>query len=158
MTGVFRSVVKTGKVVPVFKKDSKLDYSNYRPIFLLSNIEKILEKLMYKRLYTFLNNSSIIYNLQFGFRQQYSTSHALINITEIIRKALDDGNIGCEVFVDLQKAFDTVEHQILLAKLGGYGIRGASNDWFKSYLSNCSQYVSINGYDSGLAPINCGVP
>ena len=103
---------------------------------------------MYKRLYTF----------QFGFRQQYSTSHALINITENIRKALDDGNIGCGVFVDLQKAFDTVDHQILLAKLNHYGIRGVSNDWFKSYLSNRNQYVSINGYESGLAALNCGIP
>ena len=90
MTGIFPSVLKIAKVVPVFKKDSKLDYSNYRPISLLSNIEKILEKLMYKRLYTFLDNKNI-YDLQFGFRQ-YSTSHALINITEDIRKALDDGN------------------------------------------------------------------
>ena len=117
MTDVFPSVLETAKVVPVFEKDSKLNYSNYRPISLLSNIEKILEKLMYKRLYTFLNNNNIIYNLQFGFRQQYSTSHALINITENIRKALDDGNIGCGVFVDLQKAFDTVDHQKFLAKL-----------------------------------------
>ena len=109
-------------------------------------------------MYTFLNNSNIIYNLQFGFRQQYSTSHALINITETIRKALDDGNLGCEVFVDLQKAFNTVDHQILLAKLNHYGIRGVSNDSFKSYLSNRSRYVSINEYDSGLAAINCGVP
>ena len=77
---------------------------------------------MYKRLYTFLNNNNAIYNLQFGFRQQYSTSHALINITENIRKALDDGNICCEIFVDLQKAFDTVDQQILLAKLNHYGI------------------------------------
>ena len=86
-------------------KGSKLEYSNYRPISLLSNIEKILEKLMYKRLYTFLNNNNIIYNSQFGFRQ-YSTSHALINLTDDIRKALDDGNICCGVFVDLEKAFD----------------------------------------------------
>ena len=113
---------------------------------------------MYKRLYTFLNNNDIIYNLQFGFRQQYSTSHALINITENIRKALDDGNIGCGVFVDLQKAFDAVDHQILLAKLNRHGIRGASNDCFKSYLSNCNQYLSINGFDSGLTTINCGLP
>ena len=158
MTGVFPSVLKTAKVVPVFKKDSKLNYSNYRPISLLSNIEKILEKLMYKRLYAFLDYNNIIYDLQFGFRQQYSTSHALINITENIRKALDDGNIECGVFVDLQKALDTVDHQILLAKLNHYGIRGVSNDWFKSYLSNRNQYVSINGYESGLAAINCGVP
>ena len=91
---------------------------------------------MYKRLYTFLDNKNIIYDLQFGFRQRYSTSHALINTTENIRKALEDGNIGCVVFVDLQKAFETVDHQILLAKLNHYGIRGISNDWFKSYLSN----------------------
>ena len=152
MTGVFPSVLKTAKVVPVFKKDSKLDYSNYCPISLLSNTEKILEKLMYKILYAFLNNIDIIYNLQFGSRQQYSTSHALINITENIRKALDDGNVGCRVFCD------TVDHQTLLAKLNNYGIRGVSNDWFKSYLSNCSQYVSINGYESGLAAINRDVP
>ena len=90
MTGVFPSVLKTAKVVPVFKKDSKLDYSNYRPISLLSNIEKILEKLMYKRLYTFLDNKNFIYDLQFGFRQQCSTSHVLIKMTENITKALDD--------------------------------------------------------------------
>ena len=113
---------------------------------------------MYKRLYTFLNKNNVIYNLQFGFRQQYSTSHALINITENIRKALDDGNIGCGVFVDLQKAFHTVDHKILLAELNHYGICGVSNDWFKSYMSNCNQYVSINGYESGLATLNCGVP
>ena len=76
---------------------------------MLLNIKKILEKLMYKRLYTFLNKNNIIYNLQLGFRQ-YSTPHALINITENIRKALDDGNIGPGVFVDLQKAFHTVDH------------------------------------------------
>ena len=79
-------------------------------------------------------------------------------ITENIRKALDDVNIGCGVFVDLPKAFDTVDHQIMLAKLNHYGIRGVSNDWFKSYLSNRHQYVSINGYESDLAAINCGVP
>ena len=109
---------------------------------------------MQKRLYTFLDNENIIYDLQFGFRQQYSTSHVLINITENIRKALDDGR----VFVDLQKAFDTVDQQILLAKLNYYGICEVPNDWFKSYLSNHHQYVYINGYESGLAAINCGVP
>ena len=154
----FLLYLKLQKVVPVFKKDSKLDYSNYRPISLLSNIEKILEKLMYKRLYTFLNNNNIIYNLQCGFRKQYSTFHALINITENIRKALDDRNLGYGVFVDFQKAFDTVDHQILLAKLNHNEIHGVSDDWFKSYLSNCNQHVSINGFDSGLTSINCGIP
>ena len=78
-------------------------------------------------MYIFLNSNNIIYDFEFGF---------LINITDNIRKALDDGNIGCGVFVDLQKAFDTVDHRVLLAKLNHYGIRGISNDWFKSYLSN----------------------
>ena len=78
-------------------------------------------------MYTFLNNN-IICNLQFGFRQHYSASYALINITENIRKALDEGNISCGVFVNLQKTFDTVDHQILLAKLNHYGIRGVFND------------------------------
>ena len=93
-----------------------------------------------------------------GFRQQYSISHVLINITENIRKALADGNIGCAVFVGLPKAFDTVDHQILLAKLNHYGIRGVSNDWFESYLSNLNQYVSINSFDFGLTSLNWGVP
>ena len=106
VNGIFPSVLKNAKVVSVFKKDSKLDFGNYRPISLLSNIEKILEKLVYKRLYNFLNNNDIIF--QFGFRQHYSTSHALINITENITKAFDEGNIGCGVFVDLQKTFDSV--------------------------------------------------
>ena len=82
------------------------------------------------------NNKNIIYDLQFGFKQQYSTSHALIYITKNIRKALDDGNIGCGIFEALQKAFDTVDHQILLATLNHYGIHGVSNDWFKSYPSH----------------------
>ena len=135
-----------------------MDWHKKPKLSLLSNIEKFLEKLMYKRLYTFLNKNNVIYNLQFWFRQQYSTSHALINITENIRKTLDDGNIGCGVFVDLQKAFDTVDHKILLAKLNHYRIRGVSNDWFKSYLANCNQYISINGYESGLVTLNCGIP
>ena len=83
-------------------------------------------------MYTFLDKNNVIYKLQFGFRQRYSTSHALINITENIRKALEDGNIGCGVFVDMKIAFDTVNKQILLGKLNHYEIHGVSNDWFES--------------------------
>jgi retron-type reverse transcriptase len=91
-------------------------------------------------------------------RPKHSTTHALINITEKIREAIDGGKAACGVFVDLQKAFDTVNHKILLAKLYRYGIRGAAYDWFKSYLSNRYQYVSILGFDSKMNKIEHGVP
>ena len=94
--------------------------------------------------------------MQFSFRQKFSASHALINLTGNIRQALDEGYIGCGIFVDLPKAFDTVDHEILLFKFDYDGIGGISNIWFKSYLSNRKQFVSINGYDSGLAEIKCG--
>ena len=154
MTGIFPSVLKTAKIVPVLKKDSKLDYSNLEEILL----KKYLKSLCIRNCIPFLIRLRLSITYSLDFRQQYSISHALITITENLRKALDDENLRCRVLVDLQKAFDTVDYQILLAKLNHYEIRGVSNDWFKSYLSNCSQYVSINGYESGLAAINCGVP
>ena len=158
LTGQFLSVLKIAKVIPIHKKQSKVDYANYRPISLLSNIERIIEKLTYKRLPHFLDINNLIYSLQFGFQQKYSTTHALINLTESIRQTLDEGSFGCGIFVDLQKAFDTVDHKILLHKLEFYGIRGVCNDWFKSYLSDRKQFVSINGYNSDLMPVIYGVP
>ena len=90
--------------------------SNYRPISLLSNLNKILEKLMFVRVLSFLDKENVIYKQQFGFRPKHSTTHAIISITEKIR-ALDKGKFACGVFVDLQKAFDTVNHEVLLQKL-----------------------------------------
>ena len=156
-TGQFPSVLKIAKVIPIHKKQSRVDYTNYRPISLLSNIEKIIEKLMYKRLSNFLDINNLIYSLQFGFQPKYSTNHALINLTESIRQSLDEGSFGCGIFVDLQKAFHTVHHKILLHKLKYYGIQGWYNDWLKSYLSDRKQFVSINGYNSDLMPVDCGV-
>ena len=150
--------MKTIKVIPIHKKDSKLEVSNYRPISLLSNIDKIFEKLMHSRLIEFLEERQILYYKQFGFRKDFSTNHAILNLLEIIQKALDDGQIACGIFIDLEKAFDTVSHDILLEKLDHYGIRGISNDWFRSYLSNRSQFVSINGFNSDYKTIKYGVP
>ena len=112
--GVFPSILKTCKVIPIYKKDSQLNCSNYRPISLLSNIDKILERIMYNRLYKFLETNNLIYSLQFGFRQRHSTSHAFIHLTDKIKEQLDKENFACGIFVDFQKAFDTVDHQILI--------------------------------------------
>ena len=157
-SGVFPSILKIAKVIPLHKKESKLFYPSYRPISLLSNIVKIIEKIMYNRIYKFLDKNNIIYSLQFGFRQHYSTSHALLNLTEAIMKALDDGNFACDIFVDLHKPFDTVNHSILLSKLCHYGICGLTNKWFESYLANRKQFVSVNGFVSSTSSIASSVP
>ena len=157
-TGTFPTILKTVKVIPIHKKDSRLEVSNYRPISLLSNIDKSFEKLMHSRLIEFLEERQILYYKQFGFQKHFSTNHAILNLLEIIQKELDDGQIACGIFIDLEKAFDTVSHDILLEKLDHYGIRGISNDWFRSYLSDRSQFVSINGFNSDYKTIKYGVP
>ena len=113
---------------------------------------------MYNRLDNFLEKKEIIFSLQFGFRKKYSSTHALIHLTDKLRNEIDKGNYACGIFVDFQKAFDTVDHHILLKKLEYYGVRGILNKWFASYLSNRKQFVSINGYKSNLADVKCGVP
>ena len=150
--------LKLSSVIPIHKKDSKLIVENYRPISLLSNINKILEKLMFNRLYSFLESNKCIYNLQFGFRQKHSTNHALLSMTQQIKDIIDNGNIAVGVFVDFQKAFDTVNHKILLNKLEHYGVRGLANEWFSSYLTNRQQFVSIDNSKSDIKPIIHGVP
>ena len=113
---------------------------------------------MFNRLYSFLESHKCIYNLQFGFRQKHSTNHALLSMTQQIKDIIDKGNLAVGVFVDFQKAFDTVNHKILLHKLEHYGVRGIANNWFSSYLSNRQQYVSIGSTNSEIKPIIHGVP
>ena len=113
---------------------------------------------MHKRLYSFLNENNILFCNQYGFRKNNSTTLALAKITELIKETIDNKKIGCGVFIDLRKAFDTVNHNILLTKLEHYGIRGIAVNWFKSYLTNRKQYVFLNGESSKLQQITCGVP
>ena len=134
-TGMFPDILKSSEIIPIHKKGDTTTCNNYRSISLLSNLSKIFEKLMHTRIYNFLNKFNCIYELQFGFRNKHSTNHALIQITEKIRKAVDDNNFACGVFVDLQKAFDTVNHQILLDKLKYYGIRGTPLSWFATFFT-----------------------
>ena len=145
-------------MIPVFKKGDKLEVNNYRPISLISNISKIIEKLIHRRLNSFLEQNNIFYATHFGFRDRYSTSHALIKITDKIMKACAQGLFACGIYLDLKKVFDTVNHNILLSKLHHYGIRGKANDWFKSFLVNRNQYTSINDANSTSEKVMYGVP
>ena len=156
--GVFPTLNKEADVCPIHKKNETTKCENYRPISLLPNISKIFERVMYNRLDEFMTLSEIIYKFQFGFRKQYSTNHALLSIVEQIPTALDEKKFACGVFIDLEKAFDTVNHEILLSKLNHYGIRGVANKWFSSYLSNRYERVSLNGVSSTRLPVTCGVP
>ena len=157
-TGIFPNNLKTAKVIPIHKKGSKLELTNYRPISLLSNIDKIFEKLLHKRVYGFLSMKKVLYEQQFGFRRGYSTAQALLNICQKIYDALDKGNFACGVFIDLQKAFDTVDHEILLKKLSHYGIRGTALSLFKSYLKDRKQFVSLGNVKSTSRAVRHGVP
>ena len=113
---------------------------------------------MHKRLYEFLESHSILYENQFGFRKKNSTEYALMDITEKIKETIDSGKFGCGIFIDLKKAFDTVNHKILLSKLEHYGVRDVLLNWFESYLTGRKQFVSFNGESSDLKNISCGVP
>ena len=113
---------------------------------------------MYTRLYKFLDKFKCLFKKQFGFRNFHSTNHALVSITEEIKQSLDKGEFACGFFLYFQKTFDTVNHNILIAKLNHYGIRGITLDWFQSYLTNCKQQISINNTLSNETMISCGVP
>ena len=156
--GVFPNLCKIAKVIPIYKKDNPMLCQNYRPISLLPIFSKILEKLIYKRMYDFIEKHNLIYKRQFGFRSKHSTTHALISTTESIKSQIDEGNIAGGVFIDLQKAFDTVNHDILCDKISYYGFVGISQQIIRSFLSNRKQYVSINGFDSSENTVMCGVP
>ena len=113
---------------------------------------------MHKSLMGFLNEKKILCKKQFGFQKYFSTAHAVISLIENIVNAMDNKMLLCGVFVDLQKAFDTVDHNILLHKLSHYGIRNIADFWFSSYLSNKNQFVTINGFDSEIQSFQYGVP
>ena len=156
--GIFPEMLKIAKVIALFKSGSTEEVNNYRPISLLPLFDKIIEKIAHRELYAFIEEHNILYKKQFGFRRRNSTAHSLIEITEQIKESIDNGKFGCGIFIDLKKAFDTVNHEILLCKLEHYGVRGNMLQWFKSYLTDRKQYVFYNGVSSEIKTITCGVP
>ena len=159
-TGYLPPELKTARVVPIFKSGNEHSYDNYRPISLLPSLSKLLEKVVAKQMLSYLNKHDILYKLQFGFRKGHDTSqpviHFLNNIQEALNKNIPEYTVGC--FLDLKKAFDTANHNILLQKMHHYGFRGISLTWFKNYLLDRTQVVNVNGTDSSPRNISVGVP
>ena len=157
-SGIYPDKLKVAKVIPIFKKGATTSINNYRPISILSSINKIFEKILYNRLIKYIDKFQILYKYQYGFRKNHSTDHALIELIDQIKLSIDNNQMTCGIFVDLSKAFDTVNHQILLNKLEHYGIRGKALELFESYLTGREQYVQINDSKSQTRSISCGVP
>ena len=158
MNGIFPDRMKIARVITLFKNGDVKEFSNYRPVSILPQFSKILEKVFHNRLMSFINDKQILNNSQFGFRKNMSTALAIIELVEEITTAIDEGKTTVGVFIDLKKAFDTVDHNILVKKLEHYGIRGLAKDWVCSYLESRRQYVCINESNSDCLDVKCGVP
>ena len=155
----FPKVLKIAKVIPIYEGNDAANPSNYRPISLLSVFDKLLEKLMYNRFDSFPHKHTIFYEHQFVFKKNHATTNALTEVIVYIYKSLDKGNYIFGIYIDLKKAFDTVQHDILLSKLQHYGIRGSAFEWFRSYPAKRKQYVITNGLQSDISDLcEYGVP
>ena len=156
--GVFPKELKIARVVPLYKSGDVSAISNYRPVSILSTFSKLFEKIMHSRLIEYIDSHNILNNAQFGFRKKHSTISALIVLLDRILTGFNNGDITLGVYLDFSKAFDTINHSILLSKLQKYGIRGLAFDWMKDYISKRKQYVFFDGINSDLLDISCGVP
>ena len=156
--GIFPEQMKISKIIPLFKSGEKDNFTNYRPVSLLPQFSKILEKLFETRLDKFLEKNHLLTDNQYGFRNNRSTNLAVLDFVEQINKLIDKKKIVIGLFIDLKKAFDTIDHKILLKKLEHYGIRGIVHNWIHSYLQNRKQYVHYNNCNSEKINITCGIP
>ena len=155
--GTFSSILKVAQVVPIYKNGPKEKCCNYRPISLLCPFSKIFEKCIYEQLYSYPIKCNILAPNQFGFKQNCSTSQTVRQLYDELVQNIDQKQITCSIFLDLNKTFDIVDHKILIQKLDHNGIRGLSEQLIKSYLDNRLQFNPVAG-TLNLAPITCGVP
>ena len=157
-TGIFPDRLKIAKVVPLFKKGDQHILDNYRPISLLPVVSKVFEKVVFNQLYQYVTNNNLIFTSQYGFRKLHSTELASLELVDRVFQYLDKGKLPLSIFLDLSKAFDTLDHYILLNKLKFYGLSSTPLKWFESYLHGRKQYVDFDGIHSNTAYIGTGVP
>ena len=157
-TGVFPDKLKVAKVIPLFKKGDPTLLTNYRPISLLPSLSKIFEKVIYQQLYAYFENLNLFFKGQYGFRKGHSTEMASLELVDRILSFMDNGDTPNGIFLDLSKAFDTLNHNILLHKLKHYGLSKNSTGLIKKYLENRTQYVNFDNVNSDHQKISTGVP
>lgn len=158
LKGIFPSKLKVAKIIPIHKSGSAIKATNYRPISVLSPFSKIFEKIMFKRLDKYFTTYNTLTKEQFGFRAKHSTNHVISDVVNKLQTNCDNKTYSCLILLDLSKAFDTVNHNIVLKKLEKYGIRGNFLKLLESYLTNRKQVVHINNKFSNQQTVVCGVP
>ena len=157
-TGIFPTEWKKAKMTPIYKANDKDLPDNYRPISVIPDIAKVFERIVFNQLYDYLSTNNLLSKYQSDFRPFHSTLYALLEATTEWFQKLDQGWVNSIVFLDLAKAFDTVDHGILISKLSNYGIKATSLEWFKSYLDDREQQCCVNGHLSSPRKTTCGVP
>jgi len=157
-TGIFPNKLKIAKVVPLLKKKEDYLFENYRPISVLPSLSKVLERVMHKQVVEHFIKLNLFYKNQYGFRHNHSTELSALEVTNTILMSMDKKEVPLAVFMDLSKAFDTIDHSILLDKLYYYGIRNNAYKLFESYLNNRKQFISIENTNSSFLPVKTGVP
>ena len=150
ISGIVPSKLKIAKVIAILKNGHHEDMNNHRPISILPCFSEILEKIIANRLLSFLLRYNILYDHQFGFMPGKNTTHAILSLVDYLINSFENNKLTCGTFLDISKAFDTIDHNILLSKLYKYGIRGNTLSWFMNYISNRFQFVSMNNTSSSF--------
>ena len=156
--GIFPENLKIAKMSPVYKKDEEFLLTIYRALSVLPCFSKLLEHIMYNRLFKHLSENRIFYEKQFGFQTSHSTEHAILLLVNQLYQSFDESKFTLGIFIDLSKAFDTVDYKILTKKLELNGIKDFNLRWFESYLSKRKKFIKYGGKQTNIETITCGVP